>query len=376
MPNKIFIYYSGATDKTGQALADAMKVKGARTAPKGAQDIVIGWGAKTKEPLKINSKHVFNHPDDIRANRNKFRALELMQAAKVNVAPFADSSVVMAALDDKKNPLALPLVGRTKFHQGGANFITCLTRTHVNNAIDTFANRIGKQSYFQNYIDIVDEYRLHIVNGKLIYAQKKVPRDNMVEAHVEQQSDKIKRLAEKNGKKIDEETLKYALEYQGKKITGPDNIIKSNTRGYKFSNVKLENVNKDLLDQSIAALKALNLQFGAVDCCVDSDKKAWIIEVNTGPGLEGSSFKAYVAAFAEWFDDVLSPPKPAKKDAAKTSEKPAGTTVKAQSVKQSVKDGIDSGKLRMLADMLDNCADDAEKDAVNKVAARLFGGNG
>lgn len=371
MPNKIYIYYSGATDKTGSALVEAMKLSGGTTKPKGAQDIVMGWGAKTKEDVKLSATHVLNHPNDIRTNRNKFRALEMMQAAAVNVAPFADSGSVIKALDDNKNQLALPLVGRTKFHQGGANFITCLTRTHVNNAIDTFTNRIGKSSYFQNYIDIVDEYRLHVVNGKLIYAQKKVPRDNMVEAHVEQQSDKIKRMAEKNGKKIDEDTLKYALEYQGKKIAGPDNIIKSNTRGYKFSSIKLENVKKDLLDQSVAALKALKLQFGAVDCCVDADGKAWIIEVNTGPGLEGSSFEAYVHAFSEWFDQLLKPA-PAKKETA--AAKPAATAKAAvKSVKESVKDRVDPNRLRMLADMLESCKDEKEADAVNAVAKRMFG---
>lgn len=371
MAGKIYFYYSGATDKTGAALAEAMKASGGKSNPKTSQDILVGWGAKTKEPVKVNAIHVLNHPDSIRINRNKFKALEIMQKAGVNVAPFADASEIIKALDSKKSALGLPLVGRTKFHQGGNNFIACLTRTHVQNAIDTFTQRLGKSAYFQNYIAITDEYRLHIIDNKLVYAQKKVPRSNMVEAHVEQQSDKIKRMAEKNGKTLDEETLKYALEYQGKKITGPDQIVKSNTRGYKFSSIKLDKVPKSLLDQSNAALGALNLQFGAVDCCLDEDGKAWVIEVNTGPGLEGSSFEAYVKSFAECFDSLLKPAKKEKPAAQKPEKKDA--TTKTKTVKETVKENINSGKLRMLADMLDNCADDKEKDAVNAVAKRMFG---
>lgn len=368
MSNKIFLYYSGATDKTGQALIEAMKITGDRNKPKSAQDVIIGWGAKVKQDINLNAAHIINHPNAIRTNRNKFTALELMKNAKVNVAPFVDGPEALAALDNKKSGVVLPVIGRTKFHQGGANFETCLTKTHVKNALNNFTNKIGKQCYFQNYIAIVDEYRLHIVNGELIYAQKKVPRSNMVEAHVEQQSDKIKRMAEKNGKTIDEETLKYALEYQGKKITGPDQIVKSNTRGYKFSSVKPENVDKKLLAQAIKSLEALSLQFGAVDCCTDEDGKPWIIEVNTGPGLEGSSFKAYVAAFSKWLDELL---KPAAKATKKETKAPK---TKTESPKKGVVSGkIDPERLRMLADMMENCEDDSEAAAVNKVAQRLFG---
>ena len=88
MPKDVYIYYSGATDKTGAALAEALEVASGRVKPKTTQKIVIGWGAKTDKAVNLGNATVINHPNAIRVNRNKFQALQLMQKAKVNVAPF------------------------------------------------------------------------------------------------------------------------------------------------------------------------------------------------------------------------------------------------------------------------------------------------
>jgi len=373
MKNNVYINYSGATDKTGGLLAEALDIKGGIKSAGKTKDIVIGWGTKTKDNIDLGKARVLNHPDKIRVNRNKLKAMELMSAAKVNIAPFSTTDTIIADLDNTKNPITLPVIGRTNYHQGGANFFTCLTKTHVADVINVLNNKLSKRGYFQKYIDVKEEYRLHVVLDKLIYAVKKKRRSNLTEAYIEQQSDKIKRMAEKKGVELNDDTLKYALEYQGKKIAGSDNIVRSNTRGWKFSSIKLENVPHDLVVESIKALRALKLEFGAVDCVIDTDGKAWIIEVNTGPGLEGTSFKKYVETFTKVIDDMLNPP---KKTVEKVADKIKGALSKKPHLgsKKPEKGGkIDSEKLRMLADMLDNCDDDGEKEAVNKVAQRMFG---
>ena len=366
MPKDVYIYYSGATDKTGDLLAKALDITGGKAAPKKAQKIVIGWGAKTDENINLDPKtSVINHPNAIRVNRNKFRAMEIMRDAGVNIAPFVAAEGTIAALDNES--IALPVIGRTNYHQGGANFFTCLTRTHINNTIVTLNNNLKKKGYFQQYIDIDSEFRLHVVDGKVIYAQRKTQRDNLKEAYTTDQMDKIKRMAEKKGAKVDEDTLKFAMEYQGGKIAGADSIIRSNTRGWKFSNVKLENVNKNLASQAINAVSALGLHFGAVDCALDTDGTAWVIEVNTGPGLEGTAFKNYVVAFSDMINNILTPPKSEVKKAAVSAKKATSKTAVATKASK-----IDPEKLRILADLLDN-ADDTEADAINAVARKMFG---
>jgi len=341
MKKDVYIYFSGATDKTGNLLAEALKIDGGRKMPAAGKKIVIGWGAKTDKKVNLGQAVAINHPDLIRSNRNKLTALQIMTKAGVNIAPFISAEDISAELAKKKGAkISLPLIGRTNYHQGGANFFTCLTRTHVAETVAILNNKLKKKGYFQDYIDVKEEFRLHVVDGKVIYGQRKVPRSNMKEAHVTDQTDKIKRMAEKKGTTIDDATLKFAMEYQGSKIASPDLIIKSNTRGYKFSSVKAENINKGLASECIKAVEALGLQFGAVDCVIDTDGNPWVIEVNTGPGLEGTAFKNYVGVSGK-------------------KTKPAKVNVNAE-------------KLRMLADMLDE-ADDTEAEVVNKLAAKMFG---
>ncbi len=212
MLKDVYIYYSGATDKTGNLLAEALGIKGGSKSPGTKQKIVIGWGAKTKDKVNLGSATAINHPDVIRSNRNKLTALQLMLKAGVNIAPFTSVENITAELSKKKNgKIALPLIARTNYHQGGANFFTCLTRTHVAEVIDILNNKLKKKGYFQDYIDVKEEFRLHVVDGKFIYAQRKVARSNMKEAHVTDQMDKIKRMAEKKGVTLDEDSLKFAM---------------------------------------------------------------------------------------------------------------------------------------------------------------------
>jgi len=350
-----YIWYSGATDVTGGNLAKELGIDGGVDKPKGKK-IVIGWGTKTKEDVAFPAGvHTLNHPNNIRLNRNKLGTLETMKNANVAVAPFVMADKVMKALADKKSDICLPLVGRTKYHQGGKGFWMCITKTHVKNAIDEGAQ------YFQNYIDIVDEYRLHVFNGKLLYAQKKVKRNNMEEAFVEQHADKIKNYADKAEKKLDKETLDYALGRIAKEHQHADMIVRSNRRGWKFSNVK--QVDNNLLETAKAALAAIGMEFGAVDCCIDADKAAWVIEVNSGPGLDGSTLKTYVSAFEDILKKLTAPPKKAEQKATKMDK---AVAPKKESKLQSASAKQRLTGLRELLDLVED-ADEAEAIAVESL---------
>ena len=204
--------------------------------------------------------------------------------------------------------MSFPLIGRRNFHQGGRDFWTCLTKSQVHAAIEDE----NPAQYFQNFIDVALEYRLHIIKGKLVYAQKKVKRvgskDN-TDAFIAQHKDKINAIASKKNVTLEPDTVDYVLNRLARDHQNPDMTIKSNTRGWKFSRIALKNVNKYLLEESIKALKTTELDFGAVDCALDQDGKAWIIEINSGPGLEQSSLKAYVDEFKSLIDEVLNPTK-------------------------------------------------------------------
>ena len=353
----VYIYYSGATDVTGKKLQDALGITGGADKP-ADKKLVIGWGAKTKKNMTFPAGvDVMNHPNQIKDNRNKFTTLQTLAASKVNVAKFVDAEHVKASLKNKDG-VSLPLVGRTNFHQGGKGFWLCLTMTHLDNAI-----KEGAQ-YFQNYIDIVDEYRLHIFEGECIYAVKKVKRDNMEEAFIEQHGEKIKNIANKQNKIMDEDTLQYALGRLAKGTPNPDMIIRSNTRGWKFSHVKKPDAN--LVAEAVKALAAIKLNFGAVDCCIDADGKVWIIEINSGPGLQGTPFDAYVAAFEKV---IASKGKPEVKKAP-AKKVPAKKAAVVNGAGGGDKKALMRSKLDLMNEMLE-VADDDEVDAIQSLWTKM-----
>ena len=301
--NNAYIWYSGATDVTGTKLAEALGISHGKNKPS-KQNLIIGWGTKIDQMISLNKVRTLNHPNQILCNRDKLEALKLMDTAEINVAKFIEADKVVRSIENGTDGIEFPLIGRTKYHQGGKGFWLCPTMTHVKSAIEEGAK------YFQNMIEIKEEYRLHIFNNELIYAVKKSKRskEEYQEAYVRQELEQQKKLAEKNNNPFDEATARLILVRIAKKKTdgGADMIIRSNKKGWKFSHIKT--VNDDLKTEAILALEALKLDFGAVDCCLDVNNVPYIIEINTGPGLEETPFNAYVAAFKKVINKPLSKP--------------------------------------------------------------------
>lgn len=370
---KAYIYYSGATDITGKKLVDTLKdngfdVTGGSSEPKGKQTVIC-WGAKTSKDIEFPKTvtKVLNHPNAIRANRNKFQAIQTMAAALNTTDQLVIPRFVTA--DVVKNELAtgnisFPMIGRSKYHQGGKGFRSCPTLAQLDAALAD-----EKIHHFQEMIPVKDEYRLHVFGDKVIHAVKKVERTDkeFEEAWVQDEIDRQKSLAEKNNDAFDEEMVRRVLKRQVKNAIagGANQVLRSNRMGWKFSIVK--KYKKELEDKAVAAVKALGLDFGAVDCCLDTNDNPYIFEVNTGPGLEGTSFDKYIEAFTEALTE--------KKEVKKTST----TTKKKVEKKRTVGEAVTERdymktQLVRLQDMLDD-ADDAELGTIRKVAtALIFGG--
>lgn len=285
-----YIWYSGATDVTGKVLAERLAIDSGRNKPRNA-DVVIGWGCKTDEYVDLGNAKVLNHPNAIRKNRNKQTTLYLLrnnQNTSGTIAKHVESANVLASL--QAGNVSLPLIGRTRMHQGGKGFWFCPTKSLVEAAVAEGAH------YFQEFIDIKQEYRLHVFCGEVIYAQKKIENPSE-EGWVAQRKEKIENWANKKGDNLDEATMLYVLRRLAKEADLPDRIVRSNKRGWKFSSVRPDNLNDALKNAAIATVAAIGLDFGAVDCALGQNDAPWIIEVNSGPGLQGSSLDAYVAAF-------------------------------------------------------------------------------
>jgi hypothetical protein len=93
---------------------------------------------------------------------------------------------------------------------------------------------------------------------------------------------------------------KYAVIRSGLKVAKTDDAhpwVRGHSQGWKISYVG--GAPDTVKETSRAALKALDLDFGAVDIGVSEDGKPIIIEINTCPGLDTGTLKLYVDAIKE-----------------------------------------------------------------------------
>lgn len=343
-----YVWYSGATDITGSKLAEALKADHGKDKPDFSKyDLIIGWGTKINKEIPFGKIKTLNSPIQILTNRDKLEALKIMSDKGVSIAGFVDATKVTVDIKDKKNGIKFPLIGRTRHHQGGKGFWVCPTMTHVRAALDDGAK------YFQNMIEIKNEYRLHVFNGKVIYAVKKSKKskEEYLESFITQELDTQKKLAEKNNNPFDEATARLIIERmaKGKVADGADMIIRSNRKGWKFSHVKT--VDKSLEREAIKALKSLGLDFGAVDCCIDVHNVPYVIEINTGPGLEKTSFDAYVTAFKKAINQPTS----------KLVEVRGPTSAKHELI----------AKTALMAELVER-ADETEAEALKGIFKKMF----
>jgi len=344
---KTYVWYSAATDVTGKKLAEELGCESGTARPAAKFDKVICWGTKTKDNVNLAPKKVFNHPNNIQVNRNKLSALVKMKDVNCNVARFSKNVA----------DLEFPMIARTKYHQGGAGFWLCLNKTQV-----TQAAKEGAQ-YYQKYIDIKDEYRLHVVDGKVIYAVKKVARKNLKDAFVNHYTNYIINYAGKNNINVDADSLAFILKRLARKMaTGVDMIVRSNTRGWKFSKINIENLPANLKAQALKAVEALGLDYAAVDCCITDADDAYIIECNTGPGLEGSSFDAWVKALIK-----LIKPKADAKKVVLAKKKVVGV---GKEIAKDVVKGKLKAKAKMMEAMVD-AADNAQLEALENLWKKM-----
>lgn len=290
MGKDIYVWYSTATDVTGKIIQESLNASGGTTKPKTKKTCVLCWGTKTdKKVIFQKGTKVLNHPNKIMVNRNKVKALHKLKEKGCKVANFTTERARAG-----KNGFEFPLIVRRNYHQGGSGFWLCLNKGQVTNAFNE-----GGQ-YLQKFIDIKDEYRLHVVDNRVIHAVKKVKRENHKDAFIKHYSEHVENFAKKRGKAIDKDTMDLIMDRMARKFaTGADMVVRSNTRGWKFSRLKLTTLNTALAEEAVKAVKALGLDYAAVDCCIDHNGDVYIIEVNTGPGLEGTSLEAWVTALKD-----------------------------------------------------------------------------
>lgn len=253
---KVFLLPYNTGSAGAKTIADTLGIRRIKLANSkfvpSNKKLVINWG---------NSSPGFNHevwinaPENVKHASHKARALDAMAMRGVPVLEYTRD--VYEALSWLR--LDGTVIARKVMQGSRGEGIVIIDREE-----DLHHN--ADAPLFTRYFKARDEYRVHVVMGKVVDVQQKRKRAD-----------------------VDNADVNYK--------------VRSHENGFNFcrEDVELPDV---CSAASIAAVKALGLDFGAVDIRFNNKTgKCAVLEVNTAPGLEGTTIDTYAKAFIELFNN-------------------------------------------------------------------------
>ena len=217
-----------------------------------ADKIIINWGDSVNFPANLTRSKVLNSPFVVGAVSNKIKFFELMSGDCRRPPWTTERAVAMQWLADGKT-----IVARTVLTgHSGRGIIIVSPQDNLGKPI------VPPAPLYTQYVPKKDEYRVHFVNGKIIDVQQKKRRNDVPDDKVNWQ-------------------------------------IRNHDNGFVYAREGVV-VPADVTAQSEAVIKHSGLDFGAIDLIYNAkQQQAYVLEVNTAPGLEGQTVEAYAKAFRE-----------------------------------------------------------------------------
>jgi len=243
---RIYPYKQGS--RSALALAGTLngrvlRLQGSTFQPR-SSDFIINWGSSAPSgvpfvPLPSGEDYICNHPASIARASNKLSAFQAMGEAGVSIPAFAASQDTVSW--EGKTVVRHKLSG----HSGDGIEI-----------VDS--GPLPQAPLYVQYIPKKEEYRVHVIGQSIIAIQRKARR----------------------------------LE-----VENPNWQVRNHDNGFVFVREGFT-APQSVSEQARMAIAALGLDFGAVDIIWNEQKgKAYVLEVNTAPGLEGQTIADYAEGF-------------------------------------------------------------------------------
>lgn len=190
---------------------------------------VINWG-NSQPVATYTHQRLYNKPLAVARAVDKLRCFNTLKEGNVNVPAYSTNYA------DVSGDIVL---ARHLLSASGGAGITVLRR----------GDEAVEAPLYVQYIPKVKEYRVHVMNGEAIFVQQKRRRSNN-----EQSRD--------------------------------DRLIRNYDNGWVFTLTEEGTVPPHITEESVHAVQALGLDFGAVDIIEGRDDgKPYVLEVNCAPGL-------------------------------------------------------------------------------------------
>lgn len=259
---------------------------------------ILNWGA-SKMPKELLQCKIINHPDAVAIASNKLSFFNAMapdpDAGRVLIGKvgskqthvlYHDHGYVRGlAVGDLCNgdnswkilsikPLKdSPRTPQFTDHKGlardwvlGRNVVMARTVLNGNSGegivlIKHFDEMVDAPLYVM-YVPKKQEYRIHVLHGEVVDVQRKARRKDVPD-------DKVNWM------------------------------VRNHDNGFIFAREDgLGDVPDDVTEQAVKAVKCCGLDFGAVDVIFsEKQQQAYVLEVNTAPGLSGQTLEGYAKRF-------------------------------------------------------------------------------
>lgn len=221
-------------------------------------DTLINWGSGSVGPTLTDiSTRILNPPSAISLCRDKLKFFDKVSGS-VSVPEYTkDPEVALKWVTEGK-----VVLGRDQTGSCGLDIVF----------YEDDPEFFLQKSFWVLYKKKKHEFRVHVFNGKVISLQQKAVRTTDFE-----------------GKPVQIENVDYR--------------IRNHRNGFIFKRNDI-NVPDDVVKQALAAVDCIpRLTFGAVDVIYNSfEDKAYVLEINTAPGLEGTTIEDYTKAFKEYLN--------------------------------------------------------------------------
>jgi glutathione synthase/RimK-type ligase-like ATP-grasp enzyme len=260
--------------ESGKALALSLGVKrlrhtNSRYVPS-VRKVVINWGASNDRIAALigSAAWVINHPDNVETAQDKVRCFEKLYAESVNIPDFTtDKGIAQEWLDSGDS-----VVCRALTRASAGRGITIVRPAPTPDELGEFEEAVTQEPLpnvplYVKYIKKQDEYRVHIVQNRAIDVAQKRRNTDVADADV-------------NWK------------------------IRTHDNGFVYCREDLE-VPDSVKEEALKAVEAVGLSFGAVDVIYNRHRgQAYVLEINTAPGLTGTTLERYTEALKELIEDV------------------------------------------------------------------------
>lgn len=231
-----------------------------------ATKLLVNWGATTSTHY-FPSSRTLNPPQNVRQASDKLKAFKALKGY-VNIPEYTTS--LEEAVEWAKNSVVF---GRSLKGTGGSDIAPS----------DTDEVGFYTSQFWTKYIKKSQEFRVHVMGGEARVIQRKALRVTNPDT----------------GEPLDTSEVDFRIR----------NLV----NGFVFTTSDAS-PHPTVLEQAVKAVNRLGLDFGAVDVIWNEYYgKAYVLEVNTAPGLEGDTITKY----AEYIKEELT-----KRGGAPSSEIP------------------------------------------------------